>query len=409
MMPGLGGKDVRMEAQVTFWGVRGSVPVFDLGMSRYGGNTSCVEVRTPAEGCIIIDGGTGIRGLGQFSRLESQGDPIQGTVLISHYHWDHIQGIPFSSVFYDPRNSLAFYGLHPEVPGGMEGVLQGQMSRPYFPVDMGTLTAARSFTEMEHGARVTIGDAVVEARNLNHPQGCLGFRIETAGGVVVYASDNESGDAAGDRSVRELARDADVLIYDAQYPPELIARRRGWGHSTWAEGVRVAQDANAKNLVLFHHDPGSDDSMLDILVEAARRQWKQTWAAAEGMVVTCKGDRVVITSVAPRIGPRYPTRLTGWLVEKRDGGSRFPIQVAIENLTIKGAYVVATDAAPLHSEVELQLSGWNADPVQLGGRVVRCEQTGSDNQVGIGIVFAPQAREPDRRSEGSKKTKSEPQ
>ena len=409
MTPGIEGKDGRMEAQVTFWGVRGSVPVFDLGMSRYGGNTPCVEVRTPSGGCIIIDGGTGIRGLGQFSRLESQGSPIQGTVLISHYHWDHIQGIPFSPIFYDPRNSLAFYGLHPAVPGGMEAVLQGQMSRPYFPVDMGVLTAARSFTEMEDGTRVTIGDAVIEARNLHHPQGCLGFRIETAGGIVVYASDNEPGDVAGDRSVRELARDADVLIYDAQYSQELFAKRRGWGHSTWAEGVRVAQDANARHLVLFHHDPGSDDSILDFLVEAARREWKHTWAAAEGMVVTCKGDRVVITSVAPRIGPRYPAKLTGWLTEKRDGGSRFPIQVDIENLTIKGAYVLATSVAPLHSEVELQLSGWNADPVQLGGRVVRCERAGDGTQVGIGIVFSPQAREPDRRFDGSRKAQSDPE
>lgn len=408
-MPGLGGKDDRMEAQVTFWGVRGSVPVFDLGMSRYGGNTSCIEVRTPAGGRVIVDGGTGVRGLGQFSRLESQGDPIQGTVLISHYHWDHIQGIPFSSILYDPRNSLAFYGLYPEVPGGMEGVLQGQMSRPYFPVDMGVLAAAHSFTEMEDGARITIDDAVIEARNLNHPQGCLGFRIETAGGIVVYASDNEPGDAAGDRSVRELARDADVLIYDAQFSPELFAKRKGWGHSTWAEGVRVAQDANARHLVLFHHDPGSDDSMLDALVEAARRQWKHTWAAAEGMVVTCHGDRVVITSLAPRIGPRYPAKLTGWLAERREGGSRFPIQVAIENLTIKGAYVLAADVSPLHSEVELQLSGWNADPVLLGGRVVRCEQTGDGAQVGIGIVFSPQAGEPDRRFQGSKKTTNEPE
>jgi hypothetical protein len=127
------------------------------------------------------------------------------------------------------------------------------------------------------------------------------------------------------------------------------------------------------------------------------------------MVVTCKEDRVVITSVAPRIGPRYPTKLTGWLTEKRDGGSRFPIQVDIENLTIKGAYVLAAGGTTLHSEVELQLSGWNVDPVQLGGRVVRCERTGSGTQVGIGIVFSPQAREPDRRFEGSKNTKSDPE
>jgi phosphoribosyl 1,2-cyclic phosphodiesterase len=387
---------------VTFWGVRGSVPAFDLRNWRYGGNTACVEIRTPAGERLIIDAGTGLRGLGRFISLEEGPDPVQATLLLSHYHWDHIQGLPFFPVLYDPRNHLNFYGLRPELPGGMEGVLQGQMSRPYFPVDISVLAAARSFTEMEHGTNLRIRDAVIEARALHHPQGCLGFRIQTAAGVVVYASDTEPGNPVGDRNVRELARDADVLIYDAQFDPGVLDRRRGWGHSTWAEAVRVARDADARHLVLFHHDPDSDDYTIDDFLQAARREREQTWAAAEGMVLTCGEGRVECRSLAPRIGPRSPAKFVGRLSGQTEDGSPLHIPVTVENLTLKGAYVLATDMLPLHSEVELELSGWTSEPVVLDGKIVRCEWAGGGSKVGIGIVFSPQRRVGDRRFKGLK-------
>ncbi len=391
-----------MKTSLTFWGVRGSVPAFDLRTWRYGGNTACVEVRTPAGARIIIDGGTGLRGLGHFIRLEESGSALQATLLLSHYHWDHIQGLPFFPVLYDSRNSLSFYGLRPESSGGMEGVLQGQMSRPYFPVDLTVLAAARSFTDMVDGARLQIRDAVIETRSLNHPQGCLGFRIETQAGVVVYASDTEPGDVAGDRNVRELARAADVLIYDAQFDPEEFERRHGWGHSTWEEGVRVARDAGVRDLVLFHHDPEADDSTIDDRLQAARELWPQTLAAAEGMVLSCHEGRVKCTSLAPRIGPRPSARLMGRLLGRREDGRPFHTPVRVENLTIKGAYVMASDVEPLHSDVELELSDWGAKPVVLGGKVVRFEQAGRGSHVGMGIVFSSQGRMTDRLSRGSR-------
>jgi phosphoribosyl 1,2-cyclic phosphodiesterase len=387
-----------VRTSLTFWGVRGSVPAFDLRTWRYGGNTACVEVRTPAEARIIIDGGTGLRGLGHSIRGERSAGSVQGTFLLSHYHWDHIQGLPFFPMLYDSRNSLMFCGLRPESSSGMEGVLQGQMSRPYFPVNLTVLAAARSFSDVVDGSRLQIGDAVIEARNLNHPQGCLGFRIETQAGTVVYASDTEPGDVAGDRNVRELARDADVLIYDAQFAPDEIEHRRGWGHSTWEEGVRVARDAGARDLVLFHHDPEADDSIIDERQRCARKIWPQTWAAAEGMVLTCHEKRVECTSVAPRIGPRPPAKLMGRLVGRRVDGSPFRTPVRIQNLTIKGAYVTAADVESFHSDVELELSDWAAKPVVLGGKVVRFEKAKRGSQVGMGIVFSSQGRVTDRQS-----------
>lgn len=381
-----------MKTTITFWGVRGSVPVFDMRNWRYGGNTACVEVRTPAGERIIIDGGTGLRGLGRSIAVEEPSSPVEATLLLSHYHWDHIQGLPFCPILYDPRNHLTFYGLRPESSGGMEGVLQGQMSRPYFPVELTVLAAARSFTELEHGARLRIRDALIEARDLHHPQGCLGFRIETLEGIVVYASDNEPGDAAGDRNVRELARDADVLIYDAQFLPDRLDRRRGWGHSTWAEGVRVARDAGVRHLVLFHHDPDSDDSMIDGILHAASQEWQSTWAATEGMVLSCLKRDVEYKSVASRVGPRSRTNFKGRLSGQREDGSHFQTLVTVENLSIKGAYVMTADALPLHSDVTLELSEWSAEPVVLDGRVVRCEGSPGKIPVGIGIMFFPRER-----------------
>jgi phosphoribosyl 1,2-cyclic phosphodiesterase len=369
-----------------------------------------VEVRTPAGERIIIDGGTGLRGLGRWIAADSGSNPVHATLLLSHYHWDHIQGLPFCSILYDSRNQVCLYGLRPDFAGGMEGVLEGQMSRPYFPVDPQVLVGVRTFTELDDGARLQVGDAVVEARRLHHPQGCLGFRIETGGGIVVYASDNEPGDPCGDRNLRELARNADVLIYDGQYSPEQLAQRRGWGHSTWKEGVRVMQDTGAGHLILFHHDPDSDDSTIDDLLNAARQEWERTGAAAEGMVLSCTKGGVDTTSFAPRIGPRAPAQIAARLTGQRPDGSLLNTLGKVKNLTVKGAYLIlmAEDSIPLHSEVELELSDWSAGPVRLRGKVVRAVQPGPRNDLGIGIVFFPEAGDNDRRPKRPKEEAGDP-
>src|ERR1700676_338504 len=169
------------------------------------------------------------------------------------------------------------------------------MAVPYFPVDMSAMNAKRKFKEVGGGDTFQIGENEITTAWLNQPQVCLGFRIDTPAGSVVYATDNEPGDAKLDQSLRELAAGADIFINDAQYTPEqLHTTRKGWGHSSWQESVRLAREVGAKTLVLFHHDPDSTDPMGDSILRQAREEFDSVFAASEGMVITlgATGDNV---------------------------------------------------------------------------------------------------------------------
>ena len=270
--------------RIKFWGVRGSTPTPQSDNLRYGGNTSCVEVRL-GDDRYIFDCGTGFRSLGQHLQRESEGKAIHAHILVSHFHWDHIQGIPFFGPLYDnPENSFSFHSS--SRTRTLKRVLEEQMAAPYFPVGMSEMKAQRGFYNLEEG-RVQLNGVTVEAKWLNHPQGCLGFRLETKDGVLVYATDNEPGDPTFDKNVRKLAAGADVLIYDAQYlPEEYEARKRGWGHSHWREAINVVMESGAKELILFHHDPDHDDACIDKVVKQARDHYPKVQAAAEGMEIT---------------------------------------------------------------------------------------------------------------------------
>lgn len=222
--------------------------------------------------------------LGKALEKKSAGRPIRAHILISHYHWDHIQGLPFFTPLYQKRNEFHFHALR--APGGsLERALQGQMSDPYFPVDMSTMLARRTFSEIRR-ADLRLGDFTVRARRVNHPQGCLSFRIECGGKAVVYATDNEPGDPQSDRNVRELARGADALIYDSQYARrQLRAEKKGWGHSSWEEGAAICAETGVKEFILFHFDPDSDDHAIDRLRQKARRRFPHSRAAFEGLEI----------------------------------------------------------------------------------------------------------------------------
>lgn len=267
---------------VRFWGVRGSTPTPQMENMRYGGNTSCVEVRVNGQ-LFVFDCGTGFRNLGKHLARE-QTHPLQAHIFITHFHWDHIQGIPFFSPLYEgPDNEFVFHAS--SRTRTLQRALEEQMADPYFPVNMTEMAARRRFCDLSEG-RMELGGCRIHSRWLNHPQGCLGFRLEAPQGVLVYATDNEPGDAAFDRAVRELAAGADVLIYDAQYlPEEYEARRRGWGHSHWREAVNVVMESGARELILFHHDPDHDDQCLDSIVADARNYFPSVRAAAEGMQI----------------------------------------------------------------------------------------------------------------------------
>jgi phosphoribosyl 1,2-cyclic phosphodiesterase len=268
--------------RVKFWGVRGSTPTPQAGNLRYGGNTSCVEVRF-GDNLYVFDCGTGFRTLGQQLESQSNRKPIAAHIFVSHFHWDHIQGIPFFRPLYEnSQNRFVFHSSRRT--RSLQRVMEEQMASPYFPVDTSEMKAQRSFYDIEEGQTQLDDHATMRAMWLNHPQGCMGFRLETKEGTLVYATDNEPGDAVFDKNVRKLAEGADVLIYDAQYlPEEYEAKRRGWGHSHWREAINIVTESGAKELVLFHHDPDHDDSLIDRVVQDARNYYPRVRAAAEGM------------------------------------------------------------------------------------------------------------------------------
>jgi phosphoribosyl 1,2-cyclic phosphodiesterase len=269
--------------RIKFWGVRGSTPTPQAQNLRYGGNTSCVEVRL-GEHLYVFDCGTGLRMLGHQLRHEFADRPIHAHIFVSHFHWDHIQGIPFFGPLYDrPENQFFFHSS--SRTRALRQVVHEQMTSPYFPVDTSEIKAGLVFHDIEQGSQ-SLDGLVIRAMWLNHPQGCLGFRLETKDGIVVYATDNEPGDEKFDKSVRKLAEGADLLIYDAQdLPEEYEARKRGWGHSHWREATNVVMESGAKELILFHHDPDHDDECIDQVVRQARDCYPTVRAAAEGMSI----------------------------------------------------------------------------------------------------------------------------
>jgi phosphoribosyl 1,2-cyclic phosphodiesterase len=270
---------------VRFWGVRGSLPAPGAGTLKTGGNTACVEVRCGGE-TVIFDLGTGLRPLGL--SLARNG-PVRASLFLSHYHWDHIAGLPFFAPAYDSKSELVIHGAMRR-GRDVRQILSGQMVDPYFPVDLGVLNAHLRFVTLQDGGFAHLGGAVVRAAELNHPGGALGFRLEHQGRVMVYATDFEHGTAADDRLV-ELARGADLLIFDAQYTPAEYAggrgveSKKGWGHSTYAVGAQMARRAGAKKLALYHHAPDRDDRGIAKLAAAARKLHPGAFAAREGLEV----------------------------------------------------------------------------------------------------------------------------
>lgn len=264
--------------QVQFWGVRGSVATPQRENLGFGGNTTCIEVRLPNNEVVIIDGGTGVRYLGIALDQESGTRPLSLRFLITHFHWDHIQGIPFFTPLYSPSNEVDFYSGYPVEQ--LQRFLEGQMTCPYFPLPFEELAARKRMFQIQSQTR--LGDLKIHSFPLNHPQGATGYRLELNGAVIVHASDLEHGDKKLEKVLVDHAQNADILIYDAQYTPEEYAGKKGWGHSTWLEAVRIAREAKVKKLILFHHDPSHDDQFMEKLVLQARSQFENTEAAMQG-------------------------------------------------------------------------------------------------------------------------------
>lgn len=268
--------------RMRFWGVRGSTPTPTIENLTFGGNTSCVEVRTSDNQVIILDAGSGIRNLGQNLMKEAAGQPINASIFLTHFHWDHIQGVPFFAPIYGPNNKVAF---HSGIQGRpLQETLEGQMAQPYFPVKFDQVAAQRSFHLMEPESEVQVGAAKVIPFPLNHPQGATGYRVEVGGSKLVYATDYEHGHAELDRVLSKNIENADILIIDSQYTPAEYESHKGWGHSTWLNAVQLAREAGVKRLFLFHHDPTHDDQTMMRISEDARMHFENAIAAWEGFV-----------------------------------------------------------------------------------------------------------------------------
>jgi phosphoribosyl 1,2-cyclic phosphodiesterase len=234
---------------------------------------------------LVFDLGSGLRGLG---RSLSQGGPVSGHLFLSHYHWDHIAGLPFFSPAYDPHSELAVHG--PTRRGrGVRQLLSGQMIDPYFPVELSIFRARMDYRPIEEEQQLQVGGATIHTFGLNHPGGSVGYRIEAGGRSIVYATDFEHGSRADDRLV-EMATGADLLIFDSQYlPAEYDApapfSRKGWGHSTYEAGAVLALRARVKQLALFHHEPDREDAAIDEIAARARALHPGAFAACEGLAL----------------------------------------------------------------------------------------------------------------------------
>ena len=301
------------QVTVRFWGVRGSIPTPGPTTAIYGGNTSCIEVRADNE-IIVMDAGTGIRPLGLQLAKEAQGRPLALTVLISHTHWDHIQGFPFFDPAYNPKNDLRIVGFE----GAREGLLatlSSQMESPYFPVGWQQLPSHIALVELKE-LKFKIGTIDVEAAYLNHPGLCMGYRLNTSCGSVAYLPDNEpfqrykyhsdephqSGSTEFLRYARKMdqklvdfVQGVDVLIMDSQYDATEYQTRVGWGHGCVDDVVALAINANVKKLFLFHHDPSHDDDKISKMT-----QWGRDFATALGETIEIEAAKEGLEIVLKR-------------------------------------------------------------------------------------------------------------
>jgi phosphoribosyl 1,2-cyclic phosphodiesterase len=273
--------------RIKFWGTRGSIAVPSPETLRYGGNTTCLELRADGE-IVVLDAGSGIRPLGVALDREFQGRPIKLSLLITHAHWDHIQGFPFFKPAYDSKNEIRIFGFD-GAGATFREIMTEPMRSPFFPITMRELSARMDINKLTE-MKFSLGQLDIHAAFVNHPGVCAGYRIFTSGGSVAFLPDHEPyefflhsarGQQPSPEQAREIAADqhaalvqflrgSDVLILDAQYTDQEYETHIGWGHGSISSAVSLAIEAEVQTLLLFHHDPSHDDKLVDTMVESAR-------------------------------------------------------------------------------------------------------------------------------------------
>ncbi len=279
---------------IKFWGVRGSIPTPSEKTVLFGGNSSCVSAEID-QNLIVFDAGTGIRNLGNAILAQKSIYPI--SIFLSHVHWDHIQGFPFFAPAYIKDYKIHVHGRG-KADQTLGKILAGQMEGPNFPVSLNDLDANLSYSDLTSGQVIALKNnageifAKMQPSEGNHPNGVLVYRLDDIkkGSAVVYSTDTEHYTEGVDTNIGNLAKGADVLIYDGMYTPEEYATKyKGWGHSTWEKGLELAQYAGVKTLIIFHHDPNHDDDFLTAYEKEVQAKVKilapqlQIFFAREGM------------------------------------------------------------------------------------------------------------------------------
>jgi len=271
-----------MGFDVKFWGVRGSIACAGPNHVKYGGNTSCIEMRV-GDHRIILDAGTGLRNAGQTFLKEEAGELF---LLLTHTHWDHINGFPFFIPAYNPNWKIHVKAGHLKDKGGIQAVLSAQMDNPMFPVPLEAMQANISYEDFRVGDPLDLyPDVAIRTALLNHPNDATAYRIDYNDRSAVYVTDTEHVPGELDQNILDIIEGADLVIYDSTYTEEEWPTKVGWGHSTWNEGMRLCQAANVKRLAIFHHDPDHDDAFMDRLAAEAEEAWDANFVVREGTIV----------------------------------------------------------------------------------------------------------------------------
>ena len=267
--------------RIRFWGVRGSIACPGPETVRYGGNTPCIEVRC-GNHLIVFDAGTGLRALGD--TLSDEDKMVD--IFLTHCHLDHITGLPFFGPLFAEGRRIRLWAGNLLPANSIERVVRKVMSSPLFPVEVEIFRAAIEFHDFSAGDNLhPFDDVELRTAPLDHPGGCTGYRLEFGGRVFALLSDTEGFPGKRDKELVSLAKDADLIVYDTTFTEQEIVNRAGWGHSTWERGVRLANEAGAKQLCLFHHDPAHDDNFMDRVAAAANDARPGTVTARDGLII----------------------------------------------------------------------------------------------------------------------------
>jgi phosphoribosyl 1,2-cyclic phosphodiesterase len=274
---------LKASMRVRFWGVRGSIACPGSETIRYGGNTPCIEVRC-GDRVLIFDAGTGLRALGNALIKNTAVRDVD--IFLTHCHLDHVVGMPFFAPFFVEGYKVRIWAGNLLPVTSVEQVMRKLMSSPLFPVEVEIFKAAIEFQDFRSGDILRPYDGVaLHTAPLDHPDGASGYRLEYGGRIFALISDTEGFPGKRDSELVSLARNADLIVYDATFTESEIASRVGWGHSTWERGIRLANEADAKQLCLFHHDPSHDDDFLDSLAADANDERPGTITAREGQII----------------------------------------------------------------------------------------------------------------------------